>query len=142
MTLQRRWSRVNLYGTSLFVVTRGARTSAASVAGEGSNRVSRSTILNISVVELWSRTLTLAKPQDVFGRGAEWSDLADFASSPLPGLRIAVVYGRRRHDASTAKLGLFSTSGFTDEARAAAARSAGGILLVGLDDLYGEPHAA
>jgi hypothetical protein len=44
--------------------------------------------------------LALAKPQDVFGRGAEWSDLADFAVSPLPGLRIAVVYGRRRQGKS------------------------------------------
>lgn len=42
----------------------------------------------------------LAKPQDVFGRDAEWADLADFAASPLPGLRIAVVYGRRRQGKS------------------------------------------
>ena len=38
----------------------------------------------------------LSKPTDVFDRDAEWADLADFVSSPLPGLRIAVVYGRRR----------------------------------------------
>jgi uncharacterized protein len=40
------------------------------------------------------------KPVDVFDRDAEWADLADFALSPLPGLRIAVVYGRRRQGKS------------------------------------------
>src|ERR1700728_598806 len=43
---------------------------------------------------------TLAKPADVFDRDAEWADLADFVLSPLPGLRIAVVYGRRRQGKS------------------------------------------
>lgn len=42
----------------------------------------------------------LDKPVDVFGRDAEWADLADFALSPLAGLRIAVVYGRRRQGKS------------------------------------------
>ena len=42
----------------------------------------------------------LSKPADVFDRDAEWADLADFALSPLPGLRIAVVYGRRRQGKS------------------------------------------
>jgi uncharacterized protein len=42
----------------------------------------------------------LSKPADVFDRDAEWADLADFVSSPLPGLRIAVVYGRRRQGKS------------------------------------------
>ncbi|MGH3290510.1 MAG: AAA family ATPase [Trebonia sp.] len=42
----------------------------------------------------------LSKPSDVFGRDAEWADLGDFVSSPLPGLRIAVVYGRRRQGKS------------------------------------------
>jgi uncharacterized protein len=42
----------------------------------------------------------LEKPADVFDREAEWADLADFALSPLPGLRIAVVYGRRRQGKS------------------------------------------
>jgi hypothetical protein len=40
------------------------------------------------------------KPSDVFDRDAEWADLADFVLSPLPGLRIAVVYGRRRQGKS------------------------------------------
>lgn len=40
------------------------------------------------------------KPADVFDRDEEWADLADFAGSPLPGLRIAVVYGRRRQGKS------------------------------------------
>jgi uncharacterized protein len=43
---------------------------------------------------------TLDKPTDVFDREAEWADLTDFALSPLPGLRIAVVYGRRRQGKS------------------------------------------
>jgi hypothetical protein len=43
---------------------------------------------------------TLDKPADVFDRDAEWADLADFVLSPLPGLRIAVVYGRRRQGKS------------------------------------------
>jgi uncharacterized protein len=42
----------------------------------------------------------LGKPSDVFDRDAEWGDLADFALSPLPGLRIAVVYGGRRQGKS------------------------------------------
>jgi len=42
----------------------------------------------------------LAKPADVFDRDAEWADLADYILSPLPGLRIAVVYGRRRQGKS------------------------------------------
>ncbi len=42
----------------------------------------------------------LDKPVDVFDRDPEWADLADFVLSPLPGLRIAVVYGRRRQGKS------------------------------------------
>jgi uncharacterized protein len=42
----------------------------------------------------------LSKPPDVFDRDTEWADLADFVASPLPGLRIAVVYGRRRQGKS------------------------------------------
>ena len=41
-----------------------------------------------------------AKPLDVFDRDQEWADLAEFATSPLPGLRIAIVYGRRRQGKS------------------------------------------
>ena len=40
------------------------------------------------------------KPADVFDRDEEWADLAEFVSSPVPGLRIAVVYGRRRQGKS------------------------------------------
>jgi uncharacterized protein len=43
---------------------------------------------------------TLDKPADVFDRDGEWADLADFALSLLPGLRVAVVYGRRRQGKS------------------------------------------
>src|SRR5580700_6468297 len=42
----------------------------------------------------------LDKPADVFDRDAEWDDLTDFVGSPSPGLRIAVVYGRRRQGKS------------------------------------------
>jgi AAA+ ATPase superfamily predicted ATPase len=42
----------------------------------------------------------LPKPVDVFDRDAEWADLVEFAVSDLPGLRIAVVYGRRRQGKS------------------------------------------
>ncbi|CAM3076489.1 ATP-binding protein [Saccharomonospora xinjiangensis] len=41
-----------------------------------------------------------AKPADVFDRDAEWRDLVEFATSNRPGLRIAVVYGRRRQGKS------------------------------------------
>lgn len=40
------------------------------------------------------------KPADVFDRDEEWGDLVDFAGSPLSGLRLAVVYGRRRQGKS------------------------------------------
>ncbi|PRY01722.1 AAA family ATPase [Allonocardiopsis opalescens] len=42
----------------------------------------------------------LSKPDDVFDRDDEWADLADFTASDLPGLRIAIVYGRRRQGKS------------------------------------------
>jgi hypothetical protein len=42
----------------------------------------------------------LGKPSDVFDRDAEWADLGEFVASTLPGLRIAVVYGRRRQGKS------------------------------------------
>lgn len=45
-------------------------------------------------------SVILDKPSDVFDREAEWADLADFVLSPSPGLRIAVVYGRRRQGKS------------------------------------------
>lgn len=44
--------------------------------------------------------MELTKPPDVFDREEEWSDLVEFATSELPGLRIAVVYGRRRQGKS------------------------------------------
>ena len=42
----------------------------------------------------------MGKPADVFDRDEEWADLTEFAGSSLPGLRIAVVYGRRRQGKS------------------------------------------
>ena len=43
------------------------------------------------------------------------------------------------HDATEAVLGLFSTSGFTDELAAEAAARRGRILLTSLNALYGQP---
>ena len=43
---------------------------------------------------------SLAKPHDVFARDQEWSDLVGFATSPDPGLRLAIVRGRRRQGKS------------------------------------------
>ena len=42
----------------------------------------------------------LSKPADVFDREVEWADLAEFVFSASPGMRIAVVYGRRRQGKS------------------------------------------
>jgi uncharacterized protein len=42
----------------------------------------------------------VTKPGDVFDRDDEWADLEQFATSSLPGLRLAVVYGRRRQGKS------------------------------------------
>lgn len=36
------------------------------------------------------------KPSRLFGRDTEWRDLTEFASSPLPGATLGLVYGRRR----------------------------------------------
>lgn len=40
------------------------------------------------------------RPSDLFDRLVEWRDLYSFATSPGPGLRIAVVHGRRRQGKS------------------------------------------
>jgi uncharacterized protein len=42
----------------------------------------------------------LQKPEDVFDRDDEWADLAEFAGSSVRGLRLAIVYGRRRQGKS------------------------------------------
>ena len=39
---------------------------------------------------------TPVKPSTLFDREAEWDDLSRFASPALPGLRLGIVYGRRR----------------------------------------------
>jgi hypothetical protein len=44
--------------------------------------------------------MAVSKPADVFDRETEWADLADFVTSELPGLRVGVVYGRRRQGKS------------------------------------------
>ncbi|MFD0637688.1 hypothetical protein ACFQ9X_45135 [Catenulispora yoronensis] len=38
----------------------------------------------------------IPKPTRLFGRDAEWHDLAEFAVSPVPGATLGLVYGRRR----------------------------------------------
>ncbi|MBO0703154.1 MAG: ATP-binding protein, partial [Candidatus Dormibacteraeota bacterium] len=40
------------------------------------------------------------RPTDLFDREQEWADLAGFVSDPTPGLRLGVVYGRRRQGKS------------------------------------------
>jgi AAA+ ATPase superfamily predicted ATPase len=42
----------------------------------------------------------LAHPADLFDREQEWAELSAFVSDPTPGLRIAIVYGRRRQGKS------------------------------------------
>ncbi|MBT0774221.1 hypothetical protein KIH74_35080 [Kineosporia sp. J2-2] len=44
--------------------------------------------------------MELARPQDLFDRTTEWSNLAAFAASQQPGLRLAIVSGRRRQGKS------------------------------------------
>ena len=39
---------------------------------------------------------TPVRPSSLYDREAEWEDLSRFASSPRPGLRLGIVYGRRR----------------------------------------------
>ncbi len=42
----------------------------------------------------------MERPDDLFARHDEWNQLGEFASSPRPGLRIAIVSGRRRQGKS------------------------------------------
>jgi len=42
----------------------------------------------------------MERPADLFDREAEWSDLADFVHQPGPGIRLALVSGRRRQGKS------------------------------------------
>jgi hypothetical protein len=43
---------------------------------------------------------TPARPADLFDREREWSELSGFVCDPAPGLRIGIVYGRRRQGKS------------------------------------------
>ncbi len=53
----------------------------------------------------------MSKPSDVFDREEEWADLAEFVSPDLSGLRIAVIYGRRRQGKSYLLRRLAAASG-------------------------------
>lgn len=44
--------------------------------------------------------MPLSRPADLFDREHEWADLSAFVSDPAPGLRLGVVYGRRRQGKS------------------------------------------
>ncbi|HEV2105303.1 MAG TPA: ATP-binding protein, partial [Candidatus Eisenbacteria bacterium] len=39
---------------------------------------------------------TVDKPEVLFDRELEWTDLASFAANPAPGATLAIMYGRRR----------------------------------------------
>lgn len=43
---------------------------------------------------------SVPRPDDLFDREVEWEQLVGFAAQPQPGLRLAVVTGRRRHGKS------------------------------------------
>ncbi len=43
---------------------------------------------------------TIGRPADLFDREREWAELSAFVSDPTPGLRIGIVYGRRRQGKS------------------------------------------
>lgn len=43
---------------------------------------------------------TLERPADLFDREREWAELSAFVSDTTPGLRIAIIYGRRRQGKS------------------------------------------
>ena len=77
----------------------------------------------------------MGKPADVFDRDVEWADLAEFLLSPLPGLRIAVVYGRRRQGKSYLLRRLADAAGglyhlATEQAEAVSLRRFGDSLAV------------
>lgn len=83
------------------------------------------------------------KPADVFDRDAEWADLVDFAGSPLGGLRIAVVFGRRRQGKSYLLRRLAEVTGgvyhlATEQAEAVSLRRFAGSLA----DWLGTPGGA
>ena len=46
------------------------------------------------------RVDTPARPRSLYDREAEWEDLSRFVLSPRPGLRLGIVYGRRRYGKS------------------------------------------
>lgn len=43
---------------------------------------------------------TRARPADPFDREQEWGELSEFVSDPAPGLRLGMIYGRRRQGES------------------------------------------
>ena len=46
------------------------------------------------------RVDTPARPRSLYDREAEWADLSSFVLLPRPGLRLGIVYGRRRYGKS------------------------------------------
>ncbi len=48
----------------------------------------------------WPMGAALKRPADLFDRQREWAELSAFVSDTTPGLRIAIVYGRRRQGKS------------------------------------------
>ena len=62
--------------------------------------------------------MSITKPDFVFDRGAEWSDLCGFVASPARGARLGLVYGRRRQGKTLLLEALCeATGGFIWQAR-------------------------
>ena len=55
--------------------------------------------------------VVLDRPADLFNREHEWATLSEFVSDPTPGLRIGIVYGRRRQGKSFPLRRLASATG-------------------------------
>ncbi|NUT37934.1 MAG: AAA family ATPase [Hamadaea sp.] len=80
----------------------------------------------------------MRKPTDVFDRETEWAELTEFALADLPGLRIAVVFGRRRQGKSYLLRRLAEASGglyflATEQAETISLRRFGDTLATAVD---------
>src|SRR4051794_6778717 len=56
--------------------------------------------LRIQLIQSASSITAVKRPTELFDREQEWEDLDAFATQPGPGLRLALVRGRRRQGKS------------------------------------------